>query len=615
MKRRFTGYLALLTAVCLGAASVQAADSFKKLVGPVKVGPVDADETLEVPYLTWGGDAATFHANGGKTTDEDSIFGKLGLKLELAAGDDFIGQVREYMKGKSPFLRGTMRMIGMASEVVGGNDDTKPVVFLQLTWSAGDHLVAREGVKSLNDLKGKKVVLQQGGPHVGMLDDALKAAKLSWDDITVVWTDELTGEKGPAAMFKKDRKIDVCAVISPDMVGLCGGLEEEGSGSSGTVKGSHVLISTATMSRSIADVYACRKDFYDANKEVVAKFAAGYLKACEEIVEMKEAFEDKGSNADYLKVLKLTQKMFGKEVIPTPEEDAHGLISDCSFVGRPGNEVFFSGKGNTSFAGKQAAALDLAVEQGYASQRVKMLAHDLDYGKLAGMTKLKAKKETKQKERFTGVESAMFVPVDAESKAKLDRKTVLSFTIYFEPDQSDFSVEKYGKDFLRAVEAAGTFGNAAIAVRGHADPTLMLRQAVQAGMANGHLKQTGETGNYKYTLDGEELDLEDTAAVLKLIKAGKFSGGKADPEKTMKGLIKLSQDRGDAVRDAIVKFAKSKSLRLDASQIKAVGVGGSDPAVAKPASGPDMAKNRRVEFRLVSLIGVELPKGSGGFDF
>ncbi len=43
------------------------------------------------------------------------------------------------------------------------------------------------------------------------------------------------------------------------------------------------------MSRSIADVYACRKDFFDKHRDRgSSKFAAGYLKACEELVDDKK---------------------------------------------------------------------------------------------------------------------------------------------------------------------------------------------------------------------------------------------------------------------------------------------------------------------------------------
>jgi len=53
------------------------------------------------------------------------------------------------------------------------------------------------------------------------------------------------------------------------------------------------------MKRSIADVYAVRKDFYDANKAMVEKLAAGYLKGCEEILEMRAKIKDKEFKAKY----------------------------------------------------------------------------------------------------------------------------------------------------------------------------------------------------------------------------------------------------------------------------------------------------------------------------
>src|SRR5205814_8721841 len=65
-------------------------------------------DELEVPYILWGGDVATFLANGGKTTTAGSAFDKQGLKLRLAYENDFAAQVAKYKDGKSPFLRGTM---------------------------------------------------------------------------------------------------------------------------------------------------------------------------------------------------------------------------------------------------------------------------------------------------------------------------------------------------------------------------------------------------------------------------------------------------------------------------------------------------------------------------
>src|SRR5262249_1868720 len=84
-----------------------------------------ADE-LEVPYLRWGGDVATFLANGGETTHDGTAFRKQGLKLRLVDGNNFPAQVAKYKEGKTPFLRGTMSMLGQVSEDLAGDDRTLP---------------------------------------------------------------------------------------------------------------------------------------------------------------------------------------------------------------------------------------------------------------------------------------------------------------------------------------------------------------------------------------------------------------------------------------------------------------------------------------------------------
>src|SRR4051794_28502906 len=107
---------------------------------------------IEVPYLLWGGDVAAFDANGGTNTQEDSLYGKAGLKLHFTDGNDFGKQVDDYLANKTPFLRGTLSQLALYSDKFGKDPAAQPVVFLQLTWSAGDHLITRGNVKTLADL-------------------------------------------------------------------------------------------------------------------------------------------------------------------------------------------------------------------------------------------------------------------------------------------------------------------------------------------------------------------------------------------------------------------------------------------------------------------------------
>lgn len=577
----------MLLATALAASTrARAAESFRKLVGPVKVQPVKSGSTYEVPFITWGGDVATFHANGGLKSTRSSMFGSAGLDLRLVAGDDFVGQVKRYLSGQSPFLRGTFRMLGMASEVIGADPRTKPVVFLQLTWSQGDHMVARPIVTTLDQLKGKKIALQQGGPHVGMLDDILRSAQLKWSDIQPVWAAELTGDNGPAAIFRRDPSVDACMVISPDMLGLSSGLEETGSGAEGTVKGARVVVSTFNMNRSIADVYACRKDFYDTHRDVVEKFTAVYLKACEDVVRLKKEYGGGGSQ-QYRTVLQLTERIYGSDVIPN-EAEADGLISDCEYVHLAGNRLFFQEAAfSEGYESKLEKALNLAVEQGYAASRVAFIKHDLAYEKLVTLGSLT---------KIELGEAVSFETIDVE-----EEDTILQFTIGFEPNQTRFPTERYAEEFQRVVDGASLYGNSVFAIRGHADPTRTLRNLVEAGIKKQLIKRTGTRGSFKYFFRGKSLDLSQTEALVQLIRSGAFNGADPDPSQTMQAALNLSQQRAEEVKRTIIRYAGTKGLRLNPNQLQAVGAGIADPVIPRPRSLEQSRENMRVEFRLLRV--------------
>lgn len=605
-------FLLVLTCIAI-LPLIAGAQSFKSLVGDVPVGNVTATSPLEIPFITWGGDMATFYANGGLTTQPGSIFAGQGLNLRLVPGDDFKQQVRNYRAGKTPFLRGTFRMVGVASEALAIDPRTQGMVIMQMTWSAGDHLVVRKDVKDARDLKGKTIALQKFGPHMGMLDDILATAKLTWKDINIVWAEDLSAsENSPPEIFRRDSKVDGCFVITPDMIGLCGGLHNVGTGAEGTVKGSRVLVSTADLSRSIADVYVCRKDFYDANRDLVTRFVAGYLKACEEVVALKNDFETKGSR-EYMKLLQMTQDIYGRETIPTLEEDAHGLLTDCTFVGHPGNIAFFHQKNNLNgFDSFMKSAQDLAVAQGYAAKKTTLLPSAIDFNSKAFIGYL-TRTEVEEGERFRG-EAVVKEIEELSLGGGLDDRTIVSFTINFDPNQTDFTRVEYDADYQRVVEMADKYGNAVIAIRGHADPTKTLLDLVKAGMEKGILQRTGSSGNYRYSLKGRPINLDDVQAVMRLVESGEFDGAKENnPRETMQAALNLSRKRAEKVRESIIAYAKTKGLVLDSSQIQAVGVGIREPFITKPANMDEARQNMRVEFRLLRVTAEALKQSD--FDF
>jgi outer membrane protein OmpA-like peptidoglycan-associated protein len=295
----------------------------------------------------------------------------------------------------------------------------------------------------------------------------------------------------------------------------------------------------------------------------------------------------------------MTQDIYGKTTIPVLD-DAHGLLSDCTFVGYPGNVAFFTQQGNLhGFEALHKSALDLAVLRGYAGERFGLLPSGLDYPSPVFLKYL-TRTTLDRGERFRA--EAVLEEIEQLSSGGLDDRTILTFTISFEPNQTSFSAEQYGAEFKRVVELADKFGNAVIAIRGHSDPTKTLLDLVKAGLTKGVLKRTGTPGNYSYSLNGQPFDLGATATLTKLIESGAFDGvADLNPRETMQSALNLSRVRAEAVRDAILEYAKTKGLVLDKSQMQPVGVGIREPFVAKPANMDQAKQNMRVEFRLVRV--------------
>jgi outer membrane protein OmpA-like peptidoglycan-associated protein len=397
-------------------------------------------------------------------------------------------------------------------------------------------------------------------------------------------------------MFRNDPSIDCCTVISPDMAGLTGGLDKKGNGAEGTSKGAHVVVSTSTMSRSIADTYLVRSDYFQSNRTDVEKFVAGYLKGCEELIANKKAYDDgKGQSPAYLATLKMAQQIYGEKVLPSIEVDAHGLICDAIFVGLAGNVSFFTDPGNLNgFDAKQKRALDVVTNLGFCKDRFGFQPAGWDYQQLATTAGIAytAPKANQPKIKAEGIDAF---------PDSLDDRTILSFTISFQPNQKEFSLDTYSSDFRRVLQTASTFGNAAILIRGHADPTRTLLDFLQAGQKKGDIERRGVKGSFEYFFRGAPLDLNATAGIMKYIQDGEYNGVEPNPQLTMQVAQSLSLDRAEAVRKAIVEFAKINKINFDASQIKPDGVGIKEPLVAKPKNETDARRNMRVEFRMIKV--------------
>ncbi len=551
------------TLFALAAASARAAPGYvqsppltevvKTGVQPVQPGPV------QVPLITWGGDIATIHANGDKAgTAKGSLFDRQGLDLRLVREDKFPRQLADYLSGKTPYLRGTLGMINMAAELLGRDPRTKPVVIAQLTWSAGgDALVVKPGILSAAGLKGKTIALQAYGPHVDYLTKILADAGLSAADVKLRWLPDLTGsdDSPMAALYEAD--VDAALVIIPDALALTSN-GTVGTGAEDSVRGARILLSTKTANRIIADVYAVRSDYLEANRAQVEAFVRGLLQGQERLQAL--VANRQADQAGYRRSFTAAAEL----LLDSPQAlaDTEGLYADAELVGYPGNRDFFA---NPKFP-RSLSKLTAEIQGAFAAIGLMRGQSTLeqagwDYDALGqGL----AKTDTAAGARFD-TEQVASVVARRQLQGTLGEGELFAFEIFFKPNQNTFSADLYSDAFERVVDLASTYGGAIITVEGHSDPMGYLRK-----------KKEGES----------EL-------VLGRVKQSAKN---------------LSLSRAVAVRDSLLQFGNAQGINLDASQFAVVGHGiakprsgvcGSDPCA--PKNEREWRDNMRVEFRIIQV--------------
>lgn len=559
--RRFgwlTGFLLSLFAAPALAAPRYI--DFKPLEETVResVANVATGDTVLVPVITWGGDLATIYANGNsRTTQAGSIFAKQGLKLNLKRQDVFTEQLKDYLRGKSPYLRGTLGMINSASDLLNKDERTKPVVIYQMTWSAGgDALVVKDNIASAKDLKGKTIALQANGPHVDYAIRIIQDAGLNFGEVNIKWLPDLTGTGNSpmAALYEKD--VDAAFVIIPDALALTSG-GNVGTGAEDSVKGARILLSTKTANRVIADVYAVRSDYLKTNNKQVQAFVKGLLEAEEELAKLVAARQAQAKPyGDAIRA--------GADILLDSVEavaDTEGLYADAEFAHFNGNQRFFA---DASYP-RRFEVLNREIQSGLKAiglvKNPQVTAAAWDFNQLrTGLTQT----ATEEKNRFNTSQVAQVVS-EKQKQNRLSDSELFSFEVFFEPNQNSFSADLYKEDFQRVIHLASTYGGAIITVEGHSDPMGYLRG-----------KKSGES-----------------AVVLGQIKQAAKN---------------LSLTRAQSVRDSVVDFAKTQSISLDPSQFALVGHGigapasgicGDDPCA--PKSEKEWRSNMRVLFRIIQV--------------
>ncbi len=283
------------------------------------------DDVLKVQIFTWGGYAPGLYFNEGDKWSKNSRFYKeYGIKVDFKLIDDFDASRQAWKADEVHLLGNEISAMNTEMEGLAPYD---PKILLQCDWSrGGDAVVVRGDINSVNDLKGKKVAYAGYTPSVTLLVHMLESAGLEMSDIDP----QMVASSVDAANAFKSGSV-AAAVIWSSEINPC--LRE--------VKRSKVLQSTKEASNLIADVFMVKEEYARANKDKLAKFYEGWMKAAAEIN------TEPANKAKAVKIL--------SEVVGLPKEDAGAMIDDVQLTTHGDNLNFFGQ--NTGFKGMTAEKL------------------------------------------------------------------------------------------------------------------------------------------------------------------------------------------------------------------------------------------------------------------
>ena len=226
------------------------------------------DDTVRFALNVWAGWAPIILANDGfKAGKVWQAPGGKPFKIELVLIDNPVTMRDAYAAGEVHIGWATLDMIPLFLEGLtdrtGAPKDSRvmPRVFQQVDYSnGGDGIVVREGIRTVRDLAGKKLVLAQNSPSQFFALNMLVAGGLQPGDVEMIYTEDAFQA---AAAFNSQKDISGAVSWAPDIYNLA------------ESKGNRMLITTQTANRLIADVWFARADFAQDHPDKIEAIVRG----------------------------------------------------------------------------------------------------------------------------------------------------------------------------------------------------------------------------------------------------------------------------------------------------------------------------------------------------
>jgi len=367
--------------------------------------------------------------------------------VKLPIIDDPVLARDAFAAGESHILWGTLDMMALFAPSLAKDSRSSLRIFQQIDWSnGGDGVVARGGIKNINDLKpkdGKKrvIALAQNSPSHYYMLNLLYYSGIKPDEVIFNFTGNAFQA---AAAFVNDPTVDVCVSWAPDIYNIS---DPKKSG----IKDVKLISSTADAKRVIADVWAARADFAKDHYDVCEGLVRGIFDG----MQMVKDDTDRAAT--------LFEKAFS-----LPKGEAKAMMGDAHLTNYAENVEFILNRNNPSnFENTWDNISNIYRIAGYIKDPVpfdKVLDPRL-------IEKIAADYKSSKNE-YTDAFAPVKVGFDPDKARAENEILTRSVQIHFAPNRADVDT-RYDPNSDAIIKEIGRlasqFGGSLIVISGHAD--------------------------------------------------------------------------------------------------------------------------------------------------
>jgi NitT/TauT family transport system substrate-binding protein len=417
------------------------------------------DNTVRFALNVWAGWGPIILANEGamagkvwKTTDGKEF------KVELVLIDDPVAMRDAYAAGEVHIGWATLDMVPLFMEgfIEPGTNKPRdsrimPRIFQQIDWSnGGDGIVVRSDIRSVSDLRGKKVALAKNSPSEYFVLNMLVAGGVQPSEVQFVYTPTAFEA---AAAFNADKSISAAVSWAPDIYKLA------------EVQGNRMLVTTQDANKLIADVWFARADFAKDHPEIIESLVRGIFDGMQQLKQ-----QDKKQLC-----ARLMADMYG-----IPASDVINMFGDAHSTNWPENYQFFVNQNNpANFERVWRQAYYLYKQMGSITHQPVPFDQVMDFTYIQKLGK---------EEAYSSQKDEYIVKILPKSVTQLRAESEIltnTVVIHFYPNQDDpyFKITRQDGDQtveelydpsvdLVLDEVAGLvarFGGAQIVIEGHTD--------------------------------------------------------------------------------------------------------------------------------------------------